>query len=138
MSVLIIEAVERFLTEQGYDFKKIGHTFRFIAVCRGCKWKIALICEETALICCSVFPWKIDRLKSDSIIKQLNDWNFRQCEGRFILKTEDGSVIFAVGMPILDAFSADDYIRHGLMVSTGTVLSYWQPLYKLAAASKIR
>jgi hypothetical protein len=132
MSESLAQIVELFFNREGYSFRRKGSDFQFVASSGGRKWKMLILCEKQVLTCISVFPWQLSAPIHSNALWKIEEWNTEQREGCFLISRESSIVTYRLAVPILDAFCANDYIKHLLTLSAAVVGAYWENVFRLA------
>lgn len=136
MLPMLSRTVEEFLLREAFDYKKSGINFLLVMACNGRKWQTVLNCSEEILSCISVFPWPAAPESAAEIYRELNDWNLEQRAGCFVLNDKDHKISFQLGVPVLDPYSADEYIKRALTASASVLEFAWERVFRLAVKTK--
>jgi len=124
----ILEIMER----ERFNCQIIDGSVVFLAGYKAKRWKMVMDChQEKQLDCFAVFPWKLSPSQVDRVVRVLNELNLSQYVGCFLLNPKDNRVVYRYSTPVLDIFSAREYIVHALLSCAAVVHVYWDTIYGL-------
>lgn len=123
------------LDRRGYGYLKDDNGFWFTVSVKGRRWKTIICPGEQVITCFSVYPWKIASNALPKMRQQTDEWNRIQQVGCFFINPADFRLIYRYSVPVLDLFSAEDYIAKVLRSSAAVTYAYWERVFQLAGSA---
>lgn len=126
----IISSVRQILDHEGWRYEINNNNILLLVAFQTKKWKMVINCEGKMRVCCfSVFPWVCSEDRLIKIWGLLNELNFAQQTGCFVINTADNRVVYRFGIHILDEFTSHEYIKEVLLSSVAIVNANWDKVH---------
>ena len=136
MADALTENVHNFLKLEHFEYKYQNGEFVMLTAYGQKKWKTVLFCADGMIICYSVFPWTVPPAEFQAAYRFINDWNSHQRVGCFFLF--NGRIAFRYGVPVLDLFSSDIYIKDAFTSCSAVTYAYWERVFQISKVNNER